>query len=86
MNSESSTKIDKGFTLSYWKLSYRRKFIRTLWMGVLGLGLCLVLLPNDYSFLNLSKNGLIFLGLLIGVSQTVYTYNKWKKNENTNDE
>ena len=25
-------KVDKGFELVYWKLSYRRKFIRTLWM------------------------------------------------------
>ena len=24
-------KVDKGFELVYWKLSYRRKFIRTLW-------------------------------------------------------
>ena len=24
-------KIDKGFSFSYWRLSYRRKFIRTLW-------------------------------------------------------
>ena len=25
-------KADKGFELIYWNLSYRRKFIRTLWM------------------------------------------------------
>ncbi len=25
-------KIDTGIELCYWKLSYRRKFIRTLWM------------------------------------------------------
>ena len=25
-------KVDKGFELIYWKLSYRRKFIRTLWL------------------------------------------------------
>ena len=30
-------KIDKGFELDYWKLSYRRKFIRTLWLIPLGI-------------------------------------------------
>ena len=25
-------KIDKGFVFCFWKLSYRRKFIRTFWM------------------------------------------------------
>ena len=25
-------KVDKGIAFCYWKLSYRRKFIRTLWM------------------------------------------------------
>ncbi|MDD3174022.1 MAG: hypothetical protein PHF63_10320 [Herbinix sp.] len=28
-------KVDKGFELNYWKLSYRRKIIRTLWWGLL---------------------------------------------------
>jgi len=27
-----ANKVDKGFELRYWRLSYRRKFIRTLWM------------------------------------------------------
>ena len=29
---EKHEKVDKGIELCYWKLSYRRKFIRTLWM------------------------------------------------------
>ena len=29
---KNMNKVDKGFELVYWKLSYRRKFIRTLWM------------------------------------------------------
>lgn len=29
---KNMNKVDKGFELVYWELSYRRKFIRTLWM------------------------------------------------------
>ena len=29
---EKHEKVDKGIELCYWKLSYRRKLIRTLWM------------------------------------------------------
>ena len=29
---DMSEKVDKGIMVCYWKLSYRRKFIRTLWM------------------------------------------------------
>ena len=29
---EKYEKVDKGIELCYWKLSYRRKLIRTLWM------------------------------------------------------
>ena len=29
---DMSQKVDKGIELCYWKLSYRRKFIRTLWI------------------------------------------------------
>ena len=27
------TRIDKGFCFNYWSLSYRRKFLRTIWFG-----------------------------------------------------
>ena len=29
---DMSEKVDKGVEFCYWKLSYRRKLIRTLWM------------------------------------------------------
>lgn len=36
-------KVDKGFQLIYWKLSYRRKFLRTLWWTPLSVpGLVLI--------------------------------------------
>ena len=60
MEAMATDKVDKGFCLSYWKLSYRRKFIRTLWTGafiipLFGLLLYyvsgLLMYPIDVSFL-----------------------------------
>lgn len=72
-------KIDKGFSLSYWKLSYRRKFIRTLWM----LPICIVVLvffylssPQDTLVL-----GILVLALIVSIIQLVYNYVKWKAEE-----
>jgi hypothetical protein len=42
-----NTKIDKGVQFNYWKLTYRRKFIRTLWVALLGF--LLFLLPSDFT-------------------------------------
>lgn len=72
-------KVDKGFELAYYKLSYRRRFIRTLWLipwAVLVLGLlywqsgsmCLVILAT------------IILGV-IGFIQANHNYKKWKAEE-----
>lgn len=76
----SNDKIDKGFELVYYKLSYRRRFIRTLWMipwAILMLGLlycwseslCLVVIAT------------IILGV-IGFIQANYNYKKWKEEIN----
>lgn len=32
-----NNKVDKGFEVLYWRLSYRRKFIRTLWLMPIGI-------------------------------------------------
>jgi hypothetical protein len=80
MRKGTKKKIDKGFCLSYWRLSYRRKFIRNLW----GLPQCVLL------FLFLPKQGFLvgsihisriefLLGVLaIWIVQCVYTYLRWR--------
>jgi hypothetical protein len=77
--------IDKGFCLSYWKLSYRRKLIRTLWtIPLVGL---LILLP-EHSFIlkyftRAEVGGLLFLAAAI---QATYNYLKWKRAEGTTNQ
>ena len=76
---KSDEKVDEGFELVYWKLSYRRKFIRTLWMAPL-----LVLLiflhfyfPSNY-LVSDATCAIIFVMYMV---QLLYTFYKWKKSQ-----
>ncbi len=74
-----SEKVDKGFAFCYWKLSYRRKFIRTLWL-IPSLFLAIGLI--QFSFESWLFTGI--MGILLGVVwtiQAVYNYKKWKAEE-----
>ncbi|MCY6485408.1 hypothetical protein OW763_13815 [Clostridium aestuarii] len=73
-------KIDKGFEFFYSKLSYRRKFIRTLWMiiGVLIMPLSLYF-SNVDTYINIIISTLM---LIIWSIQLLYTYMKYKKEKN----
>ena len=74
---KSDEKVDEGFELVYWKLSYRRKFIRTLWMLPL---LVLVIFLHFYfpsGYLGSSVTcAIIVVGYMV---QLLYTFYKWKK-------
>ena len=70
-------KIDKGFALFYGKLSYRRKWIRTLWLLPL---LPLILIGVQLTF----KDALFSFAVgaelvLIFLIQFLYNYKKWKE-------
>lgn len=73
----TNDKIDKGFELAYYKLSYRRRFIRTLWMipwAIFVLGL-LYWISNSIGSVILVA---IIFGV-IGYIQAVHNYKKWKE-------
>lgn len=73
-----SNKIDKGFSLSYWKLSYRRKFFRTLWLTPVWMVVILLLFHKQ------SFEVVLILEIIIVVSsgvQLLYTYKKWQDEE-----
>jgi uncharacterized protein (TIGR03067 family) len=67
--------IDKGFCLNYWRLSYRRKFIRDLWSMAIFLPL-LGLLFWWQEWGNVS--GLIALLLVLGVWTAAGNYRRWQ--------
>ena len=75
-----SDKVDKGFKLNYFKLSYRRKLIRTL-ISVPVIILALIVI---YSYTEWSMATNVLLGLLfftIYLVQLIYNYFMWKQNE-----
>ena len=67
-----SKKVDKGFELIYWKLSYRRKFIRTTWILVVGSVIIWFLTKSFF---------LVALVSIVSFMQMFHTYNKWKTKE-----
>ncbi len=71
-------KIDKGFVWSYWKLSYRRKFIRTLWMIPFVL-LAIVNISFNHEFTTFIKAFLILILLISEVIQLIYNYRHYQK-------
>jgi hypothetical protein len=71
--------IDQGFELLYWKLSHRRKLIRTLW--ITPLMLLPFFLPPDQELLGVPRQGFFWIFVAVLISQAVYNYRKWKKQE-----
>ena len=72
-------KVDKGFELFYWKLSYRRKFIRTLFFipcFILIMIICQILLKNI--FFTVVYSLFLVISLII---QLTYNYKKWEEEE-----
>ncbi|TFJ93161.1 ATPase [Lentibacillus salicampi] len=77
---KGTAKVDKGFKLNYFKLSYRRKMIRTLTsLPVVILALIVVYFFSDFSILaNIIIGLLLFLVFAI---QLLYNFKMWRKME-----
>ncbi|MFP3727744.1 ATPase [Priestia filamentosa] len=77
---KGKNKVDKGFKLNYFRLSYRRKMIRTLkGLPVVIVFLAIIYFLEDFSLLESTLIGLFFF--LIFIIQLVYNFYMWKKNE-----
>jgi hypothetical protein len=69
--------------LNYFELSYRGKFMRTLYSSPLML--VFLLFPSDAYFRGLSRNGALGLMFVLFVIQACYNYYKWKSTEQGSD-
>lgn len=70
-------RVDIGFELNYWKLSYRRMFYRTLWMiPVVLIFFVYIIFSQLPQFLKYLLFFPVLASLLI---QMLYTYSRWKK-------
>jgi len=74
-----ANKVDKGFELMYWRLSYRRKFIRTLWMTPFLLGTIILIFVSPLNIVYAVAISIILL--VIFLIQLIYNYKKWKRTE-----
>lgn len=74
---EMSEKVDKGVELCYWKLSHRRKMIRTLWMIPLAIAAIILFHKTFQSYFWTFVVIIIVSGLFLG--QILYHYKKWKR-------
>lgn len=75
-------KVDRGFKINYFKLSYRRKMIRT----IIFIPINILLLIFVYAYTDWSMVVNVLLGLLILIAllvQLIYNFNMWKKTENS---
>lgn len=73
-------KIDKGFAINYYKLSYRRKMIRTLTSFPLFIvAFILIFIYTETNSAVLTTFGVILFCLFL--LQLLYNYINWKKKE-----
>lgn len=70
-------KIDKGFELNYWKLTYRRKLIRTLWTIPFTVLASVYICHNAKTIF--TKAVLILFFVIIGAIQIIYNYKQYLK-------
>ncbi|MFC4620194.1 hypothetical protein ACFO4N_15895 [Camelliibacillus cellulosilyticus] len=79
----SAEKIDKGRAFFYWHLSYKRRFIRGLWMVPFAVLVIALILFFPWTSVTLMRRSLITLLLAaVYVGELIYDYIKWKS-ENT---
>jgi hypothetical protein len=78
-NRNSTNKVDQGQEFVYWNLSYKRKLIRTLWLSPLVL--IVLIIPEPYLLFNLPKNIFFSICLAAFLTQIIYNYYRWKKEE-----
>ena len=69
-----NNKVDKDFELCYWKLSYRRKFIRTLWV------LAIVILMSPF-LISKDRTATATVLIILTLVQLIYNYLKWQKDK-----
>ncbi|MDE5540119.1 MAG: hypothetical protein K2J20_06495 [Bacilli bacterium] len=70
--------VDKGFELFYDNLSYRRKFIRTLWL--IPIGIVVGIIISYVSIITSLFYWLLFI--IVTIKQLKNNYIMWKKDTN----
>ena len=75
-------KVDKGFEIFYWRLSNRRKFIRTLWIIPWMVLALIIIQVNGKNLRQTIIWGILFIILFI--AQLTVTYRRWMEEKKSN--
>ena len=70
--------VDIGPCHNYWRLSYRRKFIRTLWMVPFAIAVVLGAVAFNWRPLGIPPWAFAVLFTFMFVAQVGYNYVRWK--------
>lgn len=74
-------KIDKGFCLSYSSLSYRRKLIRTVWMGSVMFPAVFLFISEENLMFGVRRNVWVFVLFFMFCIQVFINFRNWKAEE-----
>lgn len=77
---KNRSKVDRGFAVNYFKLSYRRKLIRTLWMLPFSL-LALFFIYYISVWGELATISIMALFIIVYVMQLLYNLYKYQQHE-----
>ncbi|CAG9621898.1 hypothetical protein [Sutcliffiella rhizosphaerae] len=75
-------KVDKGFSLVYYSLSYRRRFIRSMWTYPI-VFIPLIVVIIFYKIELTIALGVIGLLIISASIEIMYNYTRWKRQEKT---
>lgn len=73
-------RVDRGFVFNYYRLSYRRKYIRSLISIPIVLVACMIIYTLAEWPVSI-KNGFVIIFLIVVIIQVIYNYKMWKKHE-----
>jgi hypothetical protein len=74
---------DKGFCFSYFSLSYRRKFIRTIWASVIFTPIAVMMMTQLPSLAGWPTYALTAFMVVGSVLQATYNYRRWRAENDT---
>jgi len=80
-----SRKVDQGFCVNYWRLSYRRRMIRDIWLAPFVVGVILLWIRIEHGHIRLSNAWPIGAVALIGAISILYNRRMWKLEKSINN-
>ena len=76
---------DKGFVFSYWRLSYGRKFIRTVVGSALGIAVAVAFMVSQPEVFGWPWYAALPIAILGSIWYSIYIYRRWQTERRENN-